>query len=183
MFILRCTSAHRIVMRQVMKPRTIPTIEITMQLRFWALVDRRSDTECWPWLGSSSTIGNATYGVWTYSGYQWKAHRIAYTLAVGPIPDELTLDHVKDRGCTMKLCCNPSHLEPVTQSVNTLRQYSDKDRLYHLTCKRGHAREFGRDGCRRCNVIAVAKSQRNNPDKYLAMKREQKKRERARQRP
>lgn len=163
--------------------RTIPTIEMSMQVRFWAKVDKRGPEECWPWMGATSTAKGHTYGVWQYSGLNWKAHRIAYTLAVGPIPDEFTIDHVKARGCTMKLCCNPSHLEPVTQSVNTLRQYSDPGRLYRLTCKRGHAKEFGRPACRQCMVIAVARCQRANPGKYLPMKREQKRRERTRKLP
>jgi hypothetical protein len=45
------------------------------------------------------------------------AHRRLYIALVGPIPDDLTLDHL----CRVHACCNPDHLEPVTQRENTLR--------------------------------------------------------------
>jgi hypothetical protein len=47
---------------------------------------------------------------------------------VGPIPDGLTIDHVKKNGCTSKLCVKavaddhrPAHLEAVTMRENLLR--------------------------------------------------------------
>lgn len=161
--------------------RPIPAIETSMQARFWAKVDKRGPDECWLWMGATkASTDSHIYGVWQYSGWNWMAHRIAYTLAVGPIPEELTLDHVYERGCRDTLCCNPNHLEPVTQSVNSQRTFTKSDRLYPLTCKRGHAKEFGRKTCRKCNVLAVARTQRGNPGKYLPMKREQKRRERNR---
>lgn len=68
--------------------------------RFWAKVDRRGDDECWPWLGAISTQG---YGRAGKRGY---AHRLAYELAVGSIPDELEIRHA----CDNPPCCNPAHL-------------------------------------------------------------------------
>jgi hypothetical protein len=49
------------------------------------------------------------------------AHRVVYEALVGPIPDGLTLDHL----CHNTLCVNPAHLEPVTASENTRRQWRD----------------------------------------------------------
>jgi hypothetical protein len=56
------------------------------------------------------------------------AHRVAYELLVGPIPEGLTLDHVRDRGCTSTACVKaiadergPAHLEPVTMEENVRR--------------------------------------------------------------
>ena len=39
-----------------------------------------------------------------------KAHRLAYELFVGPIPDGLQLDHL----CRNRACVRPDHLEPAT---------------------------------------------------------------------
>jgi hypothetical protein len=46
-----------------------------------------------------------------------KAHRFAYELLVGPIPDGLALDHL----CLTTGCVNPAHLEPVTVAENSRR--------------------------------------------------------------
>lgn len=48
-------------------------------------------------------------------------HRVAWELDNGPIPEGLTIDHVKARGCRHKTCANVRHLEPVTCKVNVLR--------------------------------------------------------------
>ena len=57
------------------------------------------------------------YGRMQRAGRSQAAHRAAYELLVGPIPEGLTLDHL----CRMRDCCNPAHLEPVPLGVNTLR--------------------------------------------------------------
>jgi len=81
--------------------------------RFWAKVDK-SDT-CWTWTGSRNGRG---YGLFMVApGSCVRAHRFAYELLVGPIPDGLQLDHL----CGVKACVNPSHLEPVTNEENSRR--------------------------------------------------------------
>src|SRR5690606_41377855 len=45
------------------------------------------------------------------------AHRVAWELLMGPIPEGLTIDHL----CHNKLCVNPDHLEPVTFGENASR--------------------------------------------------------------
>jgi len=71
---------------------------------------------CWNWRAG---IGQKGYGWFRISHRirERQAHRIAYELFVGPIPDELQIDHL----CRNRRCVNPDHLEPVTQRVNTLR--------------------------------------------------------------
>jgi hypothetical protein len=86
--------------------------------RFLSKIDRRSQNECWPWLG---TILNTGYGQFVARGRKFMAHRYSYEVHVGPIPDGLTIDHVAAWGCTRLDCVNPSHLEPVTMGVNVLR--------------------------------------------------------------
>jgi hypothetical protein len=106
----------------------------TLSERFWAQVDRRGDDECWPWLG---LIDKSGYGkLWHPSSRnQVGAHRIAYELMVGPIPDGLTIDHVRAWGCIRRDCMNaPAHMEPVPSRVNTLRGVN----VQKTHCKRGH---------------------------------------------
>ena len=66
------------------------------------------------------------------------AHRISYIHYIGPIPDGLTIDHL----CRVRPCCNPSHMEPVTQAENTRRGMHPSG-LSHWngrkkSCKHGH---------------------------------------------
>jgi hypothetical protein len=92
------------------------------EARFWSHVDRRSDTECWPWTAYTDRKG---YGIFKKAdGKNSPAHRWAYEHFVGPIPDGLTVDHVKAKGCVRKDCVNYlAHLEPVTNEVNILRSH------------------------------------------------------------
>jgi hypothetical protein len=89
-----------------------------IRARFWARVEKRPDG-CWIWTG---VINHNGYGRYTYArpdgrSLASRAHRIAYELLVGPIPDGLQLDHL----CRVKACVNPAHLEPVTQDENMRR--------------------------------------------------------------
>jgi hypothetical protein len=70
---------------------------------------------CWTWTGAVQSRG---YGSVGYQRRIWSTHRLSYELLVGPIPDGLTIDHL----CLNKRCCNPSHLEPVTNLEN-IRRY------------------------------------------------------------
>lgn len=63
---------------------------------------------CWLWKGQSQRYGASTVGP---SQHKAKVHRYVYGLLVGPIDDELILHH----HCETPGCCNPAHLEPMTQ--------------------------------------------------------------------
>lgn len=94
--------------------------------RFWSKVEKTGS--CWPWTGFCDRKG---YGQFSpKSGVTKKAHRYAYELLVGPIPEGLQLDHL----CRVRNCVNPDHLEPVTNRENTLRS----PRVHKERCANGH---------------------------------------------
>lgn len=70
--------------------------------------------DCWQWTAAVTSSG---YGSFCHNGRTWSSHRLAYELLVGPILAGLFIDH----RCLNKLCCNPSHLEPVTNAENIRR--------------------------------------------------------------
>lgn len=73
-------------------------------------------SECWTWRGAKNSSG---YGCTTDGhGRSMLAHRKAYTILVGPIEGDLTIDHL----CRNKLCMNAAHMEPVTREENSSRQ-------------------------------------------------------------
>ncbi len=80
------------------------------------------DGECFVWQGTKTAAGYGHIAIERGQGARHVyVHRAAYEHAHGPIGDGLVIDHVRDRGCRSKACCNAAHLEPVTARVNTLR--------------------------------------------------------------
>jgi hypothetical protein len=76
---------------------------VTTLERFWSKVDRQAESDCWEWQADRQTTG---YGRFTFDGKVRKAHRMAYALAVGPIPEGMQVLH----RCDNPPCCNPAHL-------------------------------------------------------------------------
>lgn len=77
----------------------------TLRDRFEERVTMTEPDDCWPWKLRPSAAG---YGVLSMGkgNNPLLAHRVAWELANGPIPEGL---FVKQR-CGNRLCCNPTHL-------------------------------------------------------------------------
>lgn len=121
----------------------------TLEARFWVKVEKTAT--CWLWT-AASTQGRGIFRV----GHERRtrlAHRVAYEMIAGPIPEGMELDHL----CRVPLCVNPDHLEPVTHEENMRRTKRD-------SCPRGHSyEEHGRlrkDGSRRCSACDSERGKR-----------------------
>jgi hypothetical protein len=66
---------------------------------------------CWEWNGYRNADG---YGLTKHNGKTSLAHRVAYILTKGPIPEGLGILH----RCDNPPCCNPEHLFTGTQKDN-----------------------------------------------------------------
>ena len=133
--------------------RVMATRGMTAEQRFWHYV--RTTDACWIWTGELNETG---YGRLFNGRKRVFAHRFAYELLVGPIPDSLPLDHL----CRVPACVNPAHLEPVTTRTNVLRGIAPAARNAVKThCLRGHPLDAkntrvdaaGGRHCKTCRVI------------------------------
>ncbi|MDQ4143885.1 MAG: HNH endonuclease [Actinomycetota bacterium] len=103
--------------------------------------------DCWVWTAATDR-GYGYFGL--RKGCIKLAHRLAYEALRGPIPEDLTIDHL----CRNRSCVNPWHMEPVPRGVNTARGGNG----IKTHCKRGHKFTLentrivpkGRD-CRACH--------------------------------
>lgn len=138
--------------------------------RFWTRVDKAGPVPpgrpdlgpCWLWTGRVNEKGYGIVYVRERAGIPGgnrRAHRHAWTLTRGPIPDGLVLDHT----CRVRRCVRIDHLEPVDPAVNTQRGMSPGVIARRTNrCGRGHdlsdayvkrARNGDvRQQCRRCTL-------------------------------
>lgn len=118
--------------------------------RFIVMVDR-GESPCWNWLGHVMPNG---YGQFRWPGGSL-AHRYAYTLWIGPIPDGMVIDHL----CRNRKCVNPSHLRAISQGDNIR---AGVRKTQQTECRNGHPltgdnlkpTASGRRQCRACQVEA-----------------------------
>lgn len=80
--------------------------------RFEQKVERIPESGCWVWTSATCSKG---YGLFWFDGKPRKAHRVAYELHVGQIPEKMVIDHM----CRERSCVNPAHLRAVTSWENT----------------------------------------------------------------
>ena len=120
-------------------------------LKVWTLDEIRARTErdegtCWLWTRSTRRDG---YAQIMSRRRCLAAHRVAFALAYGEIPDGLHLHHL----CGVRRCVNPAHLTPITQAVHNRLEADAR-----ATCRNGHPRDAlttyyrpaGTRECREC---------------------------------
>jgi len=79
--------------------------------RFWEKVDIRGPDECWDWLAYKNKDG---YGFFWLKGKHPSAHRVAWELTNGEIPEGMNVLH----HCDNPSCCNPKCLFLGTHTGN-----------------------------------------------------------------
>lgn len=125
----------------------------------WRKADKSGgELACWNWTASfRDSRGTHRYGKHhDVNGRATRAHKQAYELVHGPVPDGTFVMHT----CDNPACINPSHLIAGTPFQNA-RDMIEKDRMAwsRTHCANGHARaehtatrRNGRRVCRVCNA-------------------------------
>ena len=86
-------------------------------------LDRRLDKsgECWLWTGYITSWGYGT--IRDENGVKIPAHRAAWQVANGPIPEGMSVLHE----CDVRPCCNPVHLHLGTH-IDNMREVCERER-------------------------------------------------------
>lgn len=113
----------------LVQPVTGQQVDPVVLGRFLAKVAIDPDG-CWQWQGSVQSHGYGCFAL--RHDLIVSAHRMAYELFVGPIPEGHELDHTchgadetcaGGRTCPHRRCCRPDHLEAVTRPQHGARGY------------------------------------------------------------
>lgn len=101
------TSRSEALLQRMRSPRAHRRQQ-SAEVQFWGHVANcgAGDDDCWEWRGAIRQRYGAFGGI--------AAHRMAWMLHNGPIPDGLVILH----RCDNPPCCNPRHLSPGTQAKN-----------------------------------------------------------------
>lgn len=126
--------------------------------RLWSKIDVGGPDECWPWTGHLDHEG---YGRIRVGDKRRRVHRLVYQSGA-TIPE----GNVPDHTCRNRACCNPAHIEPVTNAENVLRGVGPTAINATKThCPQGHPYNtentyFTKKGyrmCRTCNAEREAR--------------------------
>jgi hypothetical protein len=147
------------------KPLTLDDEERERALpRFLGHVAAEGSDDCWEWVGQIHPLG---YGHFTLAGRGvQRAHRVAYALLVGPLGEDLTIDH----RCRNRGCVNPAHLEPVSFAENLRRRRTD---VLGKDCPKGHPFVPRGEGNMRSCKTCYQEYQREYLKGYRARKRQE----------
>lgn len=117
--------------------------------RYWPKVDVRGLNECWPWIGNTKNGYGVIRAGAARAGTLY-AHRIGFELTNGPIPEEMTIDHI----CVNTLCQNPAHLQAISRAENSglaKRRWTHCVNGHEFTEANTYWRKEGRRSCRACH--------------------------------
>jgi hypothetical protein len=133
----------------------MPSQHGTVEERLRRQSELNAETGCIEWTGR---VGHKGYAQIRVGDRRPVAHRVAWELERGPIPEGMVIDHL----CRNRRCINVDHLEVVTPQENTLR--GNTRAAYFVgreTCEHGHPwtpentykRKAGGRECKACNLI------------------------------
>lgn len=138
----------------------------TLEERLWNKIEPEPNSGCWIFIGAR--LRGNSYGILARGGGHTRgnitAHRAAYEIYRGEIPEGLEPDH----RCRLRPCANPWHLELVTRRINFLRGHHPNALTSASNiCRRGHPLTAAntkfhgnRRQCRECYNAAMRKRAR-----------------------
>ena len=107
----------------------------TVEERFWRHVCAEPNSGCWLW---TATLNQKGYGRFWFRERLDSAHRAAWILYRGEIPEGMELDHK----CRVRSCVNPAHLEVFSHRENYVRGMGPEllvlRQLSKTHCPQGH---------------------------------------------
>ena len=97
-------------MGELAELKRIPRLTVGQIKRFWLYVNRTNT--CWEW--KSAIHKDRGYGLFGMYSKIYYAHRVAYAIENGDIPNDGYILHI----CDNRLCVRPTHLYAGTLSDN-----------------------------------------------------------------
>ena len=149
----------------------VMNIPATSVDRIFKRINIDKKTGCWNWVGCKTS----GYGQVRVNKKLYRVHRLMYELFVEKPPegkDTYVLDHL----CNNRACCNPTHLQLISDKENILKGNGATARKARQThCKNGHLLPQSKNGHRRCAICHRAWNRANyakNPMKFILKTRE-----------